>query len=148
MTAKNTNNKKQLSFGLNIGSSSILLIFVLLCLISFATLAIISAKADSKLSRKVLDRTTAYYNACNEAEMALAGIDSTLANIYATSADAEEYFATVGHSKSYVIEISDLQSLHVDIEILYPESADDTFYSVTSWQVLSAQDNTTTTIID
>ncbi len=130
-------NQKDRSFGLNIGSSSILLIFTLLCLISFATLAIISAKADNKLSRKVLDRTTAYYEACNEAEQALSSIDSTLSTVYATSANAEEYFATVGHNKSYAIPISDLQTLHVTIEIQYPESDHGTFYSIASWQVLT-----------
>ncbi len=142
MTA-NTENKKQASFGLNIGSSSILLIFVLLCLICFAALAIISAKADSKLSRKVLERTTAYYNACNEAEIALAGIDNTLADVYANSADVNEYFATVGHSKSYVVAISDTQSLHVTIEIVYPKVDGEAFYHITSWQVLSDQDSST-----
>ncbi len=137
MNTHSSQNKQELSFGLNIGSSSILMIFVILCLISFATLSIVSANADSKLSRKVLDRTTAYYNACNEAERALAGVDNTLANIYASSKDEDEYFATVGHSKSYTIPISDLQSLQVNIEILYPKTETDTFYSVTSWQVLT-----------
>lgn len=135
----NLNPKKKSApdFGLNVGSSSILLIFVLLCLISFATLSIISANADSKLSSRVLERTTAYYNACNEAEAALAGVDSTLASVYKTSANAEEYFATVGHTKSYTIGISDLQTLQVNIEILYPESDNDPFYTVTTWQVLT-----------
>lgn len=137
MTENNNRNKKKISLGLNIGSSSILLIFVLLCLISFATLSIISAKADSKLSHKVLERTSAYYNACNEAEKALAGVDNTLAEIFASSKNSDEYFNTVGHSKSYSISISDLQTLQVNIEILYPEAEGDTFYSVTSWQVLN-----------
>lgn len=142
MTDNHNSNKKKLSLGLNIGSSSILLIFVLLCLISFATLSIISAKADSKLSRKVLDRTSAYYNACNEAETALADVDGTLAEVYANSADAEEYFNTVGHHKSYTISISDTQTLQVTIEILYPETDEDSFYSVTSWQVLTTEKRT------
>lgn len=137
MTDNHNSRKKKLTLGLNIGSSSILLIFVLLCLISFATLSIISAKADSKLSRKVLDRTSAYYNACNEAERALAGVDSTLAEVYADSADIEDYFNTVGHNKSYTISISDLQTLQVTIEILYPETDEEPFYSITSWQVLT-----------
>ncbi len=137
MNNNTSQHKKRLSFGPNIGSSSILIIFVVLCLISFATLSIVSANADRKLSRKILNRTTAYYNACNEAEKALASIDDTLSDIYATATDAEEYFATVGHSKSYTIPISDLQTLQVTIEILYPESAYDTFYRVTSWQVLA-----------
>lgn len=137
MTNNNPHNKQKLSLGLNVGSSSILLIFVLLCLISFATLSIISAKADSKLSHKVLERTTAYYNACNEAEKALAGVDNTLSEVYAHSKNATDYFNTVGHNKSYSIFISDLQTLQVTIEILYPVEDDDTFYSITSWQVLN-----------
>lgn len=142
MTDNHNPNKKKVSLGLNIGSSSILLIFVLLCLISFATLSIISAKADSKLSRKVLERTSAYYNACNEAERTLADVDGTLAEVYANSSDSEEYFNTVGHYKSYMFSISDTQTLQVTIEILYPETAEDFFYSVTSWQVLTTEERT------
>lgn len=140
-TNQNTSqNNKGPVFGLNIGSSSILLIFLVLCLVSFATLAIVSSNADSKLSHKVLERTTAYYTACNEAEKALAGVDSTLADIYESSDNEEEYFSSVGHSKSYVIPISDLQSLQVTIEILYPMSNEDTFYRITSWQVLTTEE--------
>ena len=47
----NASKKKQ--FGMNIGSASILLVFVILCLVSFAVLSIVSANADSKLSARV-----------------------------------------------------------------------------------------------
>lgn len=135
----NSREKKH-SAGINIGSASILLIFVTLCLVSFATLAIVSANADSKLSKRVLERTTAYYEACNSAEEALASIDSTLADVYVRSASADEYFAAVGHSKSYTIPVTDIQTLQVIIEIQYPESENDSFYTITSWQVLTADD--------
>ena len=62
---------------MNIGSASILLVFVILCLVSFAVLSIVSANADSKLSARVLERTTAYYAACNQAEQSLAGMDKS-----------------------------------------------------------------------
>ena len=39
----NSSRKKQ--FGMNIGSASILLVFVILCLVSFAVLSIVSANA-------------------------------------------------------------------------------------------------------
>ena len=54
---------------------SILLIFVVLCLSSpFSILSIVSANADKKLSLKsFLNRSIAYYNACNEAETTLKG---------------------------------------------------------------------------
>ena len=122
---------------MNIGSSSILLIFVILCLISFATLSIVSANADHKLSRKVLDRTTAYYQACNQAEASLASVDRTLSRIYEASESEEEYFSTAGRSKSYAIPISDLQTLEVAISILYPREAGEPYYEITSWRVLT-----------
>ena len=122
---------------MNIGSASILLIFVILCLVSFATLSIVSAHADHRLSQKVLDRTSAYYAACNEAERSLAGVDNTLREIYAASENEDVYFETVGHSKSYIIPISDLQTLQVTIEILYPLDDADTFYRITSWNVIN-----------
>ena len=125
---------------MNIGSASILLVFVILCLVSFAVLSIVSANADSKLSTRVLERTTAYYTACNQAEQSLAGMDHTLRRIYESSDNEEAYFASVGHGKSYVIPISDLQSLQVTIEILYPVTAEDSFYKITAWQVLNTDE--------
>lgn len=124
-------------FHVNVGSSSILLIFVILCLISFATLSIVSANADAKLSRRVMERTTAYYQACNQAQEDIASIDSTLAAVYASSFDEEEYFMAVGHRKNYIVSISALQTLSVTLEILYPQQEGDPFYRITSWQVLT-----------
>lgn len=139
----NSSTKKQPAFGINIGSASILLIFVILCLVSFAVLSIVSANADNKLTQKVLNRTTSYYEACNNAEEALAAIDHTLRGVYETTADADSYFQTVGHNKSYAIPVSDLQTLQVTVEILYPEQDEDTFYRITSWQVLTTDASNT-----
>lgn len=130
-------NKKKQFFGMNIGSASMLLIFVILCMVSFAALTIISANADRRLSRRIADRTTAYYDACNSAQESLAGIDQVLSAQYRASAGMEEYFHAVGHNKSYAIPISDTQTLLVEIEILYPEQDDDTFYKITSWKVIT-----------
>lgn len=139
MKINSTPKEKVMPFSLTIGSSSVLIIFVILCLVCLAMLSITSANSDQKLSKRILDRTTAYYTACNEAEKALAGIDHTLASIYTDSIDEEDYFSTVGHNKSYTIPISDLQTLQVNIEILYPLSDEDTFYRITSWQVLNTR---------
>lgn len=124
-------------FHINVGSSSILLIFVILCLVSFATLSIVSANADAKLSRKVVERTTAYYEACNEAQADIASLDDTLKAIYADSFDEDEYYMAVGHKKTYIFTISDLQTLSVSLDILYPEKTGETFYRITSWRVLT-----------
>ena len=108
-----SNSSKKKQFGMNIGSASILLVFVILCLISFSVLSIVSANA---------------------------GMDKTLQRIYASSESKEAYFTSVGHGKSYVIPISDLQSLQVTIEILYPVFPEDTFYRITAWQVLNTDE--------
>lgn len=124
-------------FHINVGSSSILLIFVILCLISFATLSIVSANADARLSRRVAQRTAAYYEACNRAQAGIASIDNTLAAVYADSFDEDEYFMAVGHRKTYIVDISDLQTLSVTLDILYPQQEGDPFYRITSWQVIT-----------
>ena len=76
---------KKISFGTGTGSASILVIFVILCLVSFAALSIVSANADYKLSTKVLNRTTAYYEAVGKAQSLLAQLDQTLADAFSTT---------------------------------------------------------------
>lgn len=132
-----SSGRKNRQFGINVGSSSILLIFVILCLISFATLSMVTANADRKLSEKILDRTLAYYEACNQAEAALADTDRTLAAVYASAESEEAYFSTVGRSKSYAIPISGLQSLDIQIAINYPRQEGETFYTITRWRVIT-----------
>lgn len=53
--------KRNRDFGLSIGAPSIVVIMVILCLVCFAGLSIVSANADLTLSRKLAERTSAYY---------------------------------------------------------------------------------------
>ncbi|MGN0431802.1 MAG: hypothetical protein ACI4EQ_05540 [Lachnospiraceae bacterium] len=133
---KQSRKRGGLSFTSGIGSSSILVIFVILCLVSFATLSIVSAHADYKLSGKVLERTTAYYAAVHEAEVDLAQLNKTLLSLYESSASKEEYFAAAGHHKSFLVPVSDLQSLEVAVTILYPQNDTDTFYTIDTYRVI------------
>ena len=132
----NNSKKEKLHFSLGIGSASILIIFVILCLVSFATLSVCSANADLKLSTKVLSRNTAYYEAVDKAEHMLAQLDNTLIKVYSSALNEEEYFATVGRNKSFLIPISDLQSLEINVTIQYPRKSDDTFYVVDCFHVI------------
>ncbi len=128
------------SFSNGIGSSSLLVTFIILCLVSFATLSIVSANADYKLSGKVLERTTAYYEASNQAETQLSQLHGELAAAYASCEDEAAYFARTGHEVSYRFPISDLQSLDVKAEILYPSDEKDAYYRILSWQVVLTGD--------
>lgn len=138
------NDKKKrfsgISFSNGIGSSSLLVIFIILCLVSFATLSIVSANADYRLSNKVLERTTAYYEASNQAERQLAELHQTLTAAYADSATEEEYYQRTGYDTSYLFPISDLQSLEVKVGIVYPKSEEEAFYQIRSWQVILTGD--------
>ncbi len=72
-------NKDQSSF-VNIGSSSLLIVFVILCLATFAILSLSSAKSDYSLSERLAEHKGRYYEASSKAETILEEIDSTLAD--------------------------------------------------------------------
>ena len=82
------NNKKR--YGISVGSSSILIIIVILCLVCFAGLSIVSATADYKLSSRLAERTTKYYEASNLANKKLADLDRAFCLIYQESSSEEE----------------------------------------------------------
>lgn len=55
--------KKNKSFGISIGASSMLVIIIILALICFAGLSLASSNADYQLCLKLADRTQSYYGA-------------------------------------------------------------------------------------
>lgn len=128
---------KQKRYGVNVGSSSLLIIFVVVCLVSFAALSIVSANSDYKLAKRMAQRATDYYSACNSAYRALADIDRTLLSIYEASGSEEEYYAQTGFTKSFAYPVSDIQSLRVVIEIHYPENSRDVRYTITEWRLIT-----------
>jgi len=140
--------------GTHIGTSSILVIFMLLALITFATLSYISARSDYLLSQKAAERTTAYYEADKIASYYLADVENTLADLYYRSENEAEFKTAVLSTFSnndtfivsttesltiinYSISISDTQDLYVELEIQYPQSIDSQFYRILSWQTVS-----------
>lgn len=108
--------KKNRSFGMNIGTSSILVIVVILTLVCFAGLSLASSNADYQLCKKLADRTTAYYNATSMA--------------YETLADEKE------PSYKGSFKINDSQVLKVNA-ILNP--ADGSNYILTSFDVVNIE---------
>ena len=128
---------KQKRYGVNVGSSSLLIIFVVVCLVSFAALSIVSANSDYKLTKRMAERETNYYNACNDAYRALASIDRTLLSLYESSDSEDDFYERAGYTKSFTYPVSDIQSLRVIIRIHYPRNASDPRYTITEWQVVT-----------
>lgn len=142
-------NKKSQNI-LNIGTSSLLVIFIILCLVTFATLSVVSANADYKLSQTLDSRTKDYYLASNQAERILNTIDNRLLFIYRNSSSELDYFnkcqgqlEQIGdefsynpsnRSISYTQVISSNLVLTVALDVIYPNSENNSFYKLTSWQ--------------
>ena len=130
-------SKKKHEFTLNIGISSILFIFIILALVSFATLSLSSAMSDYKLTSRLISNSENYYAACEEAEEALSDCDETLSALYATGISRAGYYEKVGKKKTFTIPVTDIQTLNIEIKILYPEEIGENFYKITSFNVMT-----------
>ena len=160
-------NKKSTPF-VNIGSSSLLVIFLILCLVTFATLSLSSAQSDYKFSQKLADRRTDYYAASNQAEEVLNSIDTVLAQTYEESpgtyfseaqnrlsslsfenSSAEDgaepsalelNFSTEAPSIAYQVPIDEKQALSVILELTPADQISDGFYRIRQWKVVSTEE--------
>ena len=72
-------------WGIGVGSASVLIIFVLLCLTVFATLSLVSAQADLRLAERAAETTAAWYEADGRAAEFLCALDQA----FETSSPAE-----------------------------------------------------------
>lgn len=79
--------KRKGDFHLGVGASSILMIFVVLCLTTFGILSYVTANADNKISTKNAETVESYYAGTVAAEEKLQKIDLALFN---AKEDAEQ----------------------------------------------------------
>lgn len=138
---------------LNLGSSSLLLIFVVLSLVSFAVLSLSTALSDKNMTEKNLTRNIAYYEACSNAQSMLKEIDDVFFDIYSHSSDSSEYtdscltssfsfdttiisFDDKPSALSFTLPVGDYQSLYVVVTPTYA-SSNGKLYSIDSWQLIT-----------
>lgn len=112
-----------------IGTSSLVLIFTVLCLVVFSTLSIASAKMDQKLAEKNQQYVKDYYIGDGKAEEILKEINSKLID-YENNQDGEENFQAFlkkefGDSYqqgvqllTYRVDLNKEQFLLVELELL------------------------------
>lgn len=139
----------------NIGTISLIMIFIVLCLVTFAALTLSSASRDMHAGQKMQERMEQYYNASNEAELLLAQADRIFADAYAVSTDKDAYYQTISEKAntfakteevngqftlSFQIDINDVQALSVRLAVHTPKQLKkediDSFYHILSWQVI------------
>ena len=143
-----TAQKEQRSFS-NFGFSTILLSFVMICVVIFSALTLITANSDYKLSKRVADKTSAYYIAQEKAYERLIAIEELCVNCYTSSIGAESFFGRIeAHGKTYgsiqtidgilylMFEepIAENQHLSVKLRISYPETENTAFFEIVEWK--------------
>ena len=144
----------------NIGSSSLLVVFLVVIMATFAVLSLSTARSDSAFTEKLADRKTAYYQACNTAESLVAAIDTLLSESYEKGMTEEAYFeaaasalshkadeldltltsgedSSKGPLISFAVEAGQDTILSVSLRAVCPEEAGDAFYRITEWKTQS-----------
>lgn len=115
--------------GSHIGSASIMLIFTVLSMVSFAALSLSSSKADYNLSKKLVDRQDAYMKASHEGNAFVAAVNSGY------DSGAEDGIIR----KS--IPISDNQSLNIAIMTNYSSNSENSKnLPIIQWQIVNTKD--------
>jgi len=131
------------------GFSTILLSFVMICVVTFSALSMVTAYSDYKLSKKVADKNQHFYEAEIRAYEQLAKIDNSLLECYQSSSDENTYYTRLtasmndygtftttseGYYLCFVEEIAKDQQLMVTLQLQYPIKASDTFYTIIEWK--------------
>jgi len=152
--------KKNKSSFINIGFSSIVMVFIMICLVTFATLSVLTAHSDYRLSKKMADKTTAYYKADAIARDMVELLDKQLFNIFLESSISTDFYETVVVTDfstyapsdihnitlkdiddniiiSYDVPISEVQTLYVSLRINFPLAESECFTTITRWQTVT-----------
>lgn len=147
----------------NIGSVSLLMIFIVLCMVTLSALSLSSAAADKNSAERLAVHNTAYYEASAQAETKLKELKSVLSGIWEQSADFTEYEnqvrtacengtlsdgVSLTESDGRLIlqfekSVNEQQSLSVKLELMDPyedSEADPCFWKVLAWQEISTAD--------
>lgn len=119
---------------IHIGASSLLVVFLVLCLVIFAALSLTSAQNDASYSGRAADRRTAFYTACNQAEQLLDEIDSRL-EAQGPEADLSGLGVTAEDGLlSFSVPLNDAQAIDVVLEL----TADGPhYYEILSYRIVT-----------
>ncbi len=122
----------------HIGAASIMLIFMVLSLVSFAALTMVNSRADYILSRKMEDRSKAYYAACHEANAFIAESASHIKRAYDVSSSEQSFKELLGDGRfAKSFPLTDIQTLDIEVEAKYPRFNEDSLYQITSYRVVT-----------
>lgn len=139
MARENSRNK------VNIGASSLILIFIVLCLAVFGLLSLSNAKADMALAERNVQAVNGYYEADNKGQQWLRDIDRILMEEMAADVDSGQCSLNIKdrlgdvYDRERGIIATDIpmergQSLRIELTLLCGERR----YEVKSWYVYNS----------
>lgn len=132
----------------NIGTSSLILIFIILCLTIFGLLSLSSAGSDWKLAQKNAQSIKGYYEADSQAVEFAAMVEKELLECALAASTEEAYWHMIkDRLGDYYNEAANTiqtdmdmlygQKLHVELEINREEAAG---YRILAWNVYQSED--------
>ena len=147
-TQAKTSRRESLRFS-NFGFSTILLSFVMICVVCFSALSLLSTYSDYKLSQTVANKTTLYYEAKQSAYARLSDLEMLMCNTFLSTYSEEAYYQALLQSietlelqvlaegdyrLSFREPIAEGQYLLVEVVLTYPTQDSDTFYRLLTWR--------------
>ena len=139
---------------ISVGMVSIVLIFVLLSMLTFSVLSLVSAEADLRLSRKSVDRTSAFYAAENSANDVLLEAENAADASSGGAFLSDEMFAedvggrldpaygvrVAGDTLCYEVPLDEEQVLEVTLKLSETATEAGRHCRVEVWRVVSKHD--------
>lgn len=138
---------KQVSgYRANIGSSSLILIFIVMCLVTFGMLSLTSAKSDLSLAKRNADAVTEYYRADSEGESFYRMAETAVKAACEGAADEEGRISLIKEALgeyyrdgAIVTEVAmaRAQALHIELK---PDLNGTGGLKVAQWKVIQTED--------
>lgn len=139
---------QEVKSSMNIGSSSLILIFIVLCLATFGLLSLSSAKSDWNLAQKNSNSVKNYYEADKKGEEFVKMIDESLVllwdrglrgAVFLAEAERElsEYYREDTGFLTVEVPMAFDQALHIELSVT-PDQ--DSRYMIESWKVINTVD--------
>lgn len=133
---------------INTGLPSLLVIFIILCLVTFAVLSFVSALRDYSDALQASERLQSWYAADSSARVRLAEINGQLFDIYGQlPASGQDDFLEECRGSfpemdadgvlSFSTDFSDSQMLLAEIQVTPPAPGEDICYKIRRWQVVT-----------
>ncbi|WP_434688038.1 short-chain dehydrogenase [Hungatella sp. SB206] len=138
--------KQESGFKANIGSSFLILIFIVMCLVTFGMLSLTSAKSDLSLANRNADAVTEYYRADTEGEAFYRMVAGEVKAACTNASGHEERLALLekalgeyyrGGAAVTEVAMERAQALHIELE---PDLDGEGSVRVAKWNVIQTED--------